>query len=417
VVILLVNKKIKRMKKIIFYIITIAFAYNSIAQNVGIGTNLPLGKLTVNTQSTNWNEPTILLTDGAIDNTGGAILQFRSPSDKRMYLQSHFGNLPNGTDSYLTFSHQATYNMRLRGDGNLGIGNLNPNLAGLVVDKKVGNVHAIFGSNTSGVSIESNFPGIHFNSYYNGGRKTISTGFTSGAEMDPTTGAFSIYTSPASTTSGNTLAVNTRLLINKEGNVGINNNNPLHKLEIGGDFNTTGLIKVNGSSGVIGQVLTSNGAAGPTWANTSFGNKTRFSINFQGDGSGGYNPINIYRIIYNTNTTNVTIVNTAEQFTINKTGLYHFDLHCFASGISVTEMVSYPSFTLDLIGNFTKNIYVLKPMILQNNASPYRWEFFENSSFDLYITAPQVFSLNKAFTNITSSPSIDINLTGTFISE
>jgi hypothetical protein len=149
--------------------------------------------------------------------------------------------------------------MRLRGDGNLGIGSLNPNLAGLVVNKKVGNSHAIFGDNTSGVSIESNFPGIHFNSYYNGSRKTISTGFTAGAEMNPTTGEFSIYTSPASTMAGSTASVFERLKITKDGvvNVGaffnLNNPNALNtgvsnNISFGGSNYTTGFISTIGTS-------------------------------------------------------------------------------------------------------------------------------------------------------------------------
>jgi hypothetical protein len=198
--------------------------------NVGIGTDSPWGKLAINTQGANHNVPSLLLTDDASNNEGGAILQFRNLADKRMYLQSHFGTQSNGTDSYLTFSHNATYNMRLRGDGNLGIGSINPNLAGLVVNKKVGNSHAIFGDNTSGVSIESNFPGIHFNSYFNGSRKTISTGFTAGAEMNPTTGDFSIYTSPLSTMAGSTASVFERLKITKDGVV-----NVAGKMKVGDD--------------------------------------------------------------------------------------------------------------------------------------------------------------------------------------
>jgi hypothetical protein len=226
---------------------------------VGIGTDSPFGKLTVNTQGVGWNFPSLLLIDEAIDNTGGAILQFRNPADKRMYLQSHFGTQSDGTDSYMTFSHNAFYNMRLRGDGNLGIGSLNPNLAGLVVNKKVGNSHAIFGDNTSGVSIESNFPGIHFNSYFNGSRKTISSGFTAGAEMNPTTGDFSIYTSPTSTIAGSTASIFERLKITKDGvvNVGasfiLNNPNALNtgvsnNISFGGSNYTTGFISTIGTS-------------------------------------------------------------------------------------------------------------------------------------------------------------------------
>jgi hypothetical protein len=253
------------MKKLLFLSL-LALNIQINAQNVGIGTPNPLGKLQINTQSTSWNFPSLLLTDDATDNSGGAILQFRNPADKRMYLQSHFGTMANGSDTYMTFSHDATYNMRIRGDGNVGIGNLNPNLAGLVVDKKVGNVQAMFGSNTSGVSIESNFPSIHFNSYFNGSRKTIITGYTAGAEMDPTTGTFNIYTSPTTTPIGNTASVFNRLSIDKDGDVGIGNTAAAEKLDVTGNINVTGTIKANGVAGTAGQILTTSGST-LAWTN------------------------------------------------------------------------------------------------------------------------------------------------------
>lgn len=42
-----------------------------------------------------------------------------------------------------------------------------------------------------------------------------------------------------------------------------------YKLDVNGDFNTTGLIRVNGSSGNSGDVLQSNGASDPTWVPTT----------------------------------------------------------------------------------------------------------------------------------------------------
>jgi hypothetical protein len=60
----------------------------------------------------------------------------------------------------------------------VGIGTSFPDKAGLVVNNTVGGyVHAMFGSHTTGVAIESNWPGIGFNAYYNGGRKFINNGY------------------------------------------------------------------------------------------------------------------------------------------------------------------------------------------------------------------------------------------------
>ncbi|MBL0145862.1 MAG: hypothetical protein IPP48_08965 [Chitinophagaceae bacterium] len=58
-----------------------------------------------------------------------------------------------------------------------------------------------------------------------------------------------------------------RLTVMPAGNIGIDNTNPLYKLDIGGNVNFTGTINANGASGSAGQVLTSNGVAAPTWVN------------------------------------------------------------------------------------------------------------------------------------------------------
>lgn len=53
------------------------------------------------------------------------------------------------------------------------------------------------------------------------------------------------------------------------GTVGIRNLTPAFPLDVDGDINTTGSIRVNGISGTAGQVLTSNGLGGMSWSNGS----------------------------------------------------------------------------------------------------------------------------------------------------
>jgi len=408
-------------------------------QNVGIGTPTPFGKLSINTESTNWNFPSLLLTDDALNNGGGAILQFRNLADKRMYLQSHFGTQADGTDTYMTFSHEANYNMRIRGDGNVGIGSLNPNLAGLVVNKKVGNAHAIFGDNTSGVSIESNFPGIHFNSYYNGTRKTISTGYTSGAEMNPTTGSFSIYTSPLSTSIGNTAAVFNRFNIDKDGVVGIpfvlelgygqtkqidngkialNQFGEANSLSIVGggiasngsdrrikffadkesDFSGpikfNGALKPAGNAGTAGQVLTSNGASAPSWTNTAFTNNIRFGVRMILNQSTGGN-LN-YTEVYNLRPDLVTVVpgsssigGTDGYIMVGKTGLYRLNGSFNGRLSSPTLLSTEPSFSLRLIANNLGYVIAsLEPLPrTPTSTSLLLYEIAKTFSFDVYLEA------------------------------
>lgn len=51
-----------------------------------------------------------------------------------------------------------------------------------------------------------------------------------------------------------------------DGNVGLGVESPLYRLDINGDINTNGLIRINGNAGTTGQVLTSNGSsADPSW--------------------------------------------------------------------------------------------------------------------------------------------------------
>jgi hypothetical protein len=49
------------------------------------------------------------------------------------------------------------------------------------------------------------------------------------------------------------------------GNVGIRNSNPLYPLDVLGDINTTGAIRLNGNGGTDGQILRSNGDGTMSW--------------------------------------------------------------------------------------------------------------------------------------------------------
>lgn len=108
------------------------------------------------------------------------------------------------------------------------------------------------------------------------------------------------------------------------GSVGINNTEPLFALDVSGDVNITGNLRLNGSTGTAGQVLTSNGTSDPAWAESAYGNNTRFFFHtfpFGNDPDTLVFPLSFY----NTNTANVTRSADYKTITINKAGLYHFE--------------------------------------------------------------------------------------------
>ncbi len=111
--------------------------------------------------------------------------------------------------------------MRIQGNGLVGIGSTNPVLGGLVVDKKAGATNAVFGSNTTGVAIESNFPGIGFNTYWNGGRKAIANGYGATIGTDPVNGGLGIHVTNNSYAAGTNVNLNPGITIKPNSNVGI----------------------------------------------------------------------------------------------------------------------------------------------------------------------------------------------------
>jgi hypothetical protein len=73
---------------------------------------------------------------------------------------------------------------------NVGIGTANPTRAKLEVHGAVGGTAAIFGGESTGISIQRNWPGIGFNQYYDVNSRYLSTGFAAVQYVDFNSGAF-----------------------------------------------------------------------------------------------------------------------------------------------------------------------------------------------------------------------------------
>jgi hypothetical protein len=116
-----------------------------------------------------------------------------------------------------------------------------------------------------------------------------------------------------------------------QGFVGINNTNPRERLDIRGNMNITGGIKINGIAGTNGQALTADAGGNLQWAQQSFANTERFRITGNGGVDIGLPGHTFYypdftRIVYNYSS-NIIIDLSNETITFNKAGLYRLEFN------------------------------------------------------------------------------------------
>jgi hypothetical protein len=94
--------------------------------NIGSFDLEPIARLQVSSAATS-EAPSIAIIDTAPDNQNGGILQFRNQTGlHRFDIQGLFGLQSLPIDSYLSFNKNGSPIMRLRGDGRLGLGVIDP---------------------------------------------------------------------------------------------------------------------------------------------------------------------------------------------------------------------------------------------------------------------------------------------------
>lgn len=173
-----------------------------------------------------------------------------------------------GDDILLGFGRSAAFteNVRFKGNGNVGIGTNNPALGGLVVNKKEGAVNALFGSNTTGVAVETDFPGIGLNTYFNAGRKFIANGFGALIGLNPSNGDVYIQNTSATGTANAAATTSPRLLINKDGNVGIGTGStqPTARLHVAGN------VRIADGTEAANRVLVSSSNGTTSWSDADY---------------------------------------------------------------------------------------------------------------------------------------------------
>jgi hypothetical protein len=188
------------------------------------------------------------------------------------------------------------------------------------------------------------------------------------------------------------------------GRLGLGISNPAEKLDVDGNINLNGVLKVNGSSGITGQVLTSNGSGDPSWKDAAYNNAVRFSFNMFADNE-AEDTMEFSLTNYNLNPATITISGTS--LTINQTGLYHFEIYLF-SEIGYFSPINYmPSVTFDLKVGIKKYQLCAFRALHPESELP-TTAFGDGNKFiiDLYISAPSVIKLNRLYEGLAANPSI-----------
>jgi hypothetical protein len=167
--------------------------------------------------------------------------------------------------------------------GNVGINTQTPTLAKFQVDGMIGNTTSLFRGNSTtsqGISMVADWPGIYFNSYYNGAiRSMAGTGFTSIINTDQSSGGLVFQTTnvgnPASGTA--IASVPVRMTISGAGNVGIGAPVPSNLLHV--NSTTSGAVRIVDGTQATGRVLTSNATGVGTWQEIGINNVVGYISN------------------------------------------------------------------------------------------------------------------------------------------
>lgn len=218
-----------------------------------------------------------------------------------------------------------------------------------------------------------------------------------------------------------TIQTSPRLTIRENGYVGINTTNPQWDLDVEGSLRFNGRLYVNGSSGVSGQVLTSNGLGVPSWQTLSsaYSDNIRFSYTgFNNTLSAGDLSLGMR---YNTNPSSIS--HSGTRLTINKTGIYHFEGtirgtldYIFNPLPSVTPSISLNFYVYGGVG--LGNNEIISDDLVRNASSIGRYSRALPFSADFYLTAGQQIAFGFNY-NTSAYGGIDtfMYMRGFFISE
>jgi len=419
------------------------------AQNVGVGTPTPAAKMQINSTAT-LGRPTLKLYDSS--SSSGPTIEFQNASSSNYW---QMGGITHASDPSQSFIHYYTntspFLLSIRGDANVGIGGINPQQRlHIYSDAGFQNSFALFNNLATGAGAgDGLIAGINLtgNAIINnqetnrslflgtGGVNRLSIGTTGniGMGIDAASAPLHVRTTNAevlrlegnapyvSFYNGTTYkgylwydgarmvlgsSTNEPILVQANytgspayftpnGRLGLGQASPTERLDVNGNINLTGLLKVNGNGGTSGQVLTSNGASDPTWTDAALSSNIRFSVAFSnGPTTNDYGVITATR--YNLNPAEVVI--SASSITINQSGLYHFDVGVKTNLNFPSAATIFPFFGLDFFYGLPNSLPLVddKPLY-PSTAGNTSWVGNEKVSVEVHVTAPATIRVFHTF--------------------
>ena len=104
---------------------------------------------------------------------------------------------------------------------NVGVGITNPTRAKLEQHGAVGATSAIFGGESTGISLQSNWPAIGFNQYSNNGAKYIGNGYAAVQYLNPGNGSITLDMFGSGNANGSVTSLQNAFTVAGNGNIGI----------------------------------------------------------------------------------------------------------------------------------------------------------------------------------------------------
>ncbi len=374
------------MKKIVILFL-ISFPLIVHSQNVGIGTTTPTEKFevknplrsTLKISSGNFSDTTELLLSNINALSLGTSFSIKNIMEEGLFFSS-LSDIPANTNSN---------SLVIRPNGNVGIG--------IVPTSKL---HV---NGTTSINGLVRLEGLNLFEFGAG---------IAGKELNAGKVGYNAFGQNALTFVGaGTNATNRAVYFFAEGGTTIN-----------GPLNIEGTVKVNNNPGTVGQILTSNGTADPTWENAAYSNNIRFSFNLTQMGVAASDSLNFNGTPpnYNLNPGMVSVVpgNNA-RIVINKTGLYHFSGSISMTTNNISPDVSNgPTFTVGYwINNKSFSIESAPSIAIIGFVPDDDFVKTFQFSFDVYITAGQTIKFTRFAFSFGGSQSTTGHVNGYLIAD